>query len=54
MPTPRQVLDHLSRNELLALADPHRLIIGDRRAKTHIADRIEMTGPHDLDEGEPE
>ncbi|XXT22068.1 hypothetical protein WME94_10965 [Sorangium sp. So ce429] len=45
MPTPRQVLDRLSRNELLALADAHRLIIGDRRVKAHIADRIEMTGP---------
>ncbi|XXY77434.1 class I SAM-dependent DNA methyltransferase [Sorangium sp. So ce295] len=45
MPTPRQVLDLLSRNELLALADAHRLSIGDRRVKAHIADRIEMTGP---------
>ncbi|WP_437614432.1 hypothetical protein WMF20_15535 [Sorangium sp. So ce834] len=45
MPTPRQVLDLLSRNELLALADAHRLIVVDRRVKAHIADRIEMTGP---------
>ncbi|WP_437487718.1 hypothetical protein WME75_07380 [Sorangium sp. So ce1014] len=29
MPTPRQVLHLLSRNELLALADAHRLMIGD-------------------------
>lgn len=35
MPTPRQVLDPLSRNELLALVDAHRLFIGDRRVKAH-------------------
>ena len=45
MPTPRQVLDLLSRNELLALADGHRIIVGDRRVKSHIVDRLETTGP---------
>jgi type I restriction enzyme M protein len=45
MPTPRQVLDLLSRDELLALADGHGLIVGDRRVKAHIADQLETTGP---------
>jgi hypothetical protein len=31
MPAPRPILDILSRNELLALADEHRVIVGDRR-----------------------
>jgi type I restriction enzyme M protein len=45
MPTPRQVLDLLSRDELLALADSHGVIVGDRRVKSHIADQLEASGP---------
>jgi type I restriction enzyme M protein len=45
MPTPRQVLDLLSRDELLALADGHGVIVGDRRVKSHIADQLEATWP---------
>jgi type I restriction enzyme M protein len=44
MPTPRQVLDVLSREELLACADGHGVIVGDRRVKSHIADQLEAKG----------
>lgn len=45
MPTPRQVLDLLSRDELLALADEHQVIVGDRRVKAHIAEQLDTKGP---------
>ena len=45
MPAPRQILDLLTRHELLALADEHRVIVGDRRVKSHIADQLETRGP---------
>jgi type I restriction enzyme M protein len=44
MPTLRQVLDLLSRDELLALVDAHGVIVGSRRAKAHLADRLEEKG----------
>jgi type I restriction enzyme M protein len=45
VPTLRQVLDLLSRDELLQLADGHGVIVGDRRVKAHIADQLEANGP---------
>lgn len=44
MPTPRQILDLLSRDELLGLVDGHDVIVGNRRIKSHIADRLEERG----------
>jgi hypothetical protein len=32
-----------SRDELLALADGHRVIVGDRRVKAHIDEQLETT-----------
>ena len=45
VPNARQILDLLSRDELLRLADHHGVIVGDRRQKAHIADRLEEKGP---------
>ena len=41
----RPILDLLSRDELLRLADHHGVLVGDRRQKGHIADRLEENGP---------
>lgn len=38
MPTKRQVLENLSRNELLALADLHELAVEDRRVRNQLVD----------------
>lgn len=38
MPTKRQVLETLTRNELLALADVHGLEVEDRRIRDHLVD----------------
>ena len=45
MPAPREVLDLLSRDELLGLVDEHGMIVGDRRIKAHLLDRPEDKGP---------
>ena len=41
MPTTRQILDLLSRDELLGLFDDHNVIVSDRRVKSHLADCLE-------------
>jgi type I restriction enzyme M protein len=45
MPTKRQVLDLLTRDELGGLVDRHEVIVADRRSKTHLADRLEEKAP---------
>jgi hypothetical protein len=44
MPTARQVLDLLTRDELLRVVDQLGVLVGDRRQKAHLADRLEETG----------
>ncbi|HWO24785.1 MAG TPA: hypothetical protein VNO30_38855 [Kofleriaceae bacterium] len=38
MPTKRQILEILNRNELLALADLHELAVEDRRVREQLVD----------------
>jgi type I restriction enzyme M protein len=45
MPTKRQVLDLLSRDELADLADRRALTVPDRRSKARIAEALEADGP---------
>jgi type I restriction enzyme M protein len=45
MPTARQVLDLLSRDELLRLVDRHGVIVGSRQQKAHLVERLEEKGP---------
>jgi type I restriction enzyme M protein len=45
MPTKRQVLDLLTRDELLRLVDRHDVIVGDRRQKAHLAERLDEKAP---------
>lgn len=45
MPPTRQILDLLSRDELLELVGKHDVTVGDKRVKSHLADRLEEKGP---------
>lgn len=40
MPTMLQILDVLSLDELLGLVDGHDVIVGGRRSKAHLVDRL--------------
>jgi type I restriction enzyme M protein len=44
MPTARQLLDILTRDELLQLADHHGVTVRDRRQKAHLAEQLEAQG----------
>jgi type I restriction enzyme M protein len=44
MPTPRQLLDLLTRDELLHLVDHHGVTVRDRRQKAHLAEQLEAQG----------
>jgi type I restriction enzyme M protein len=44
MPTARQILELLTRDELLRLVDHHDVTVADRRQKAHLADRLEQKG----------
>ena len=44
MLTARQILDLLTRDELLRLVDHHGVTVGDRRQKARLADRLEEEG----------
>src|SRR5688572_5782221 len=41
MPTARQLLDLLTRDELLHLVDHHGVTVRDRRQKAHLAEQLE-------------
>jgi type I restriction enzyme M protein len=45
MPPKRQVLDLLIRDELIRLVDRHGVIVGDRRQKAHLAERLDEKAP---------
>ena len=44
MPPARQLLDLLTRDELLHLVDHHGLTVRDRRQKAHLAEQLEAQG----------
>jgi type I restriction enzyme M protein len=44
MPTARQLLDTLTRDELLELVDHHGVTVRDRRQKAHLAEQLEAQG----------
>jgi type I restriction enzyme M protein len=45
MPTTRDVLAHLTRDELIRLVDQHGVIVGNRQQKAHLAERLDEKGP---------
>ncbi len=44
MPTARQLLDILTRDELLQLVDHHGVTVRDRRQKANLAEQLEARG----------